>query len=88
MPGPARWGYDDTNIPGIMKLIHAADWQLDKPYGRLRAGCARSAVRGLKIEPFPCGASAIPTDVAIGVTCKEPLLGLRSIRRFDPTHDG
>lgn len=34
MPGPARWGYDDTNIPGIMKLIHTADWQLGKPYRR------------------------------------------------------
>ena len=35
MPGHARWACDDTQRYGaIMKLIHTADWQLGKPYGR------------------------------------------------------
>lgn len=35
MPGPVRWDCDDTPIcEATMKLIHTADWQLGKPYGR------------------------------------------------------
>ena len=59
MPGPVRWDCDDTPIcEATMKLIHTADWQLGKPYGRFEP-----EVRAALVSPETPDAFAASSSV-------------------------